>query len=60
MAVPRARHSNAKKNSKHAHLAKKPLASTICLNCRNSILPHHMCPSCGHYKGRSYNTEKDA
>lgn len=60
MAVPRARHSNAKKNSKHAHLAKKPLSITVCLNCRNSVIPHHMCPSCGHYKGRSYRTEKDA
>jgi large subunit ribosomal protein L32 len=60
MAAPRSRHSNARKNSKHAHLAKKPKANTVCLNCRAAILPHHMCPSCGHYKGRSFTTEKDA
>ncbi len=60
MAVPRGRHSNAKKNSKLAHLAKKPKAFTVCVNCKNSILPHHACPSCGQYKGRSYGAVKEA
>ena len=59
MAVPRNRHSNARKNSKLAHLAKQPKTTTICLNCRNPVLPHYMCPSCGYYKGRSYKAEKE-
>ena len=23
-----------------------------CPNCNEPVLPHHVCPSCGHYKGR--------
>lgn len=23
-----------------------------CANCGDYTLPHHVCPSCGHYKGK--------
>ena len=23
-----------------------------CANCQEMVLPHHVCPSCGYYKGR--------
>jgi len=53
MAVPRNRHSNARKNSKRAHLAKKPKQFTSCPNCKNPKLPHVVCSSCGMYAGRN-------
>lgn len=49
MAVPRNRMSNARRNSKRAHHAKKPKSLTRCQNCSNPILPHRVCQSCGHY-----------
>ncbi len=51
MAVPRNRHSNARKNKRRAHHAKAPLSLGACSNCNTRIVPHRICPSCGHYKG---------
>ncbi len=52
MAVPRNRHSNARKNKRRSHMAKKPLNLTKCNNCSSIILPHKLCPSCGFYGKR--------
>lgn len=52
MAVPRNRHSNARKNSKRAHHAKTPKQASSCSNCGSAKMPHVVCPSCGYYKGR--------
>lgn len=54
MAVPRSRLSNARKNKRRAHDAKTPVAFSACVNCKSPALPHHVCKSCGHYRGRSY------
>lgn len=52
MAVPRNRMSNARKNSKRAHHAKKPKSLSLCPNCAAYCLPHAACSSCGVYAGR--------
>jgi large subunit ribosomal protein L32 len=52
MAVPRNRMSNARKNSKRAHHAKKPKHTVSCQNCNEARLPHAICPSCGAYGER--------
>ena len=49
MAVPRNRHSNARKNSRRAHDAKKPKITAKCDNCSEAKLPHTVCQSCGSY-----------
>lgn len=49
MAVPRNRMSNARKNSKRAHHAKKPKSLTICMSCQTPKLPHVSCHACGAY-----------
>ncbi|CDZ79560.1 50S ribosomal protein L32 [Candidatus Rubidus massiliensis] len=53
MAVPRNRHSNARKNSKRAHHAKKPKSMAACPNCNSPKIPHTLCSSCGTYNGRT-------
>ncbi|MCI5052355.1 MAG: 50S ribosomal protein L32 [Simkaniaceae bacterium] len=53
MAVPRNRHSNARKNTRRAHDAKRPANILTCKNCKSAVLAHRMCASCGHYNGRS-------
>lgn len=52
MAVPRNRLSNARKNSKRAHHAKKPKNTHNCSNCNTPKLPHVICQSCGAYGDR--------
>lgn len=59
MAVPRNRLSNARKNSKRAHHAKKPKNATSCSNCNALKLPHVICSSCGAYNGRVIVNKKD-
>ena len=53
MAVPRNRHSNARKKSKRSHHAKKPRQTIKCESCKAPKLPHVLCPSCGFYAGRA-------
>lgn len=53
MAVPRNRHSNARKNSKRAHHAKKPRNVVQCPRCENPRLPHTICQTCGAYGDRT-------
>lgn len=53
MAVPRNRLSNARKNSKRAHHAKKPAGVAACENCGIPRIPHTVCSHCGHYNGRN-------
>ncbi len=55
MAVPRNRMSNARKNSKRAHHAKKPEHLTTCLNCSIPCRPHFACHGCGAYGKRTEN-----
>lgn len=59
MAVPRNRMSNARKNSKRAHHAKKPKNAAPCSNCGTMRLSHRLCPSCGQYAGRSFVKQEE-
>ncbi|MEI6242656.1 MAG: 50S ribosomal protein L32 [Chlamydiota bacterium] len=60
MAVPRNRMSNARKNSRRSHMAKKPKGTTACTNCKKPILTHALCHFCGYYKNRSVLNESQA
>jgi large subunit ribosomal protein L32 len=60
MAVPRNRHSNARKNSKRAHHAKSPRHLGQCTNCATPVLPHHVCSACGHYGNKAVAEGKSA
>ena len=52
MANPKRRHSKARRDKRRAHdFLKRPGMST-CDNCGETKLPHRVCPSCGHYRGR--------
>ncbi|MBF0286204.1 MAG: 50S ribosomal protein L32 [SAR324 cluster bacterium] len=52
MAVPKRRVSRVKRDSRRSHNTKlKTPGLSVCTNCRTLILPHRICPHCGHYKG---------
>jgi len=54
VAVPKKKTSVSRKGLRRAgqhHKLYKKFTGT-CGNCGAEVLPHHVCPSCGHYKGR--------
>ena len=57
MAVPRLKTSKAvtkRRRGVNMHLATPTLVA--CANCGNLVLPHHVCPKCGFYRGRQVIT----
>ena len=52
MGLPKYRRSRQRRDTGRAH--KKLYAPTYveCPNCKSMKLPHHICPSCGFYKGQ--------
>ena len=52
MAVPKRKCSHARSSKRWAGYPKKKTATLInCPNCQEMMQPHHVCPSCGYYKG---------
>jgi large subunit ribosomal protein L32 len=58
MAVPKRKTSPSKRNMRRSHDALKNPQFQECPNCGELRLPHNVCPSCGHYKGREIISEK--
>jgi large subunit ribosomal protein L32 len=60
MATPKKRTSVSRKGLRRAgqHHKLYRLFPNSCTNCGDLVLPHHACPSCGHYKGREVFTLK--
>lgn len=56
MANPKRRHSNTRTRLRRAHDFLKPRAVSVCPQCKAPVLPHRVCPSCGHYRGRQVVT----
>ena len=52
MAVPKRRTSKTRKRKRRTHWKLKKLNLIECPQCSELILPHRVCPDCGHYKGR--------
>jgi large subunit ribosomal protein L32 len=52
MAVPRKKVSKSKRDMRRAHHRLARVNLIECANCGELKLPHHICDSCGYYKGR--------
>jgi len=52
MANPKRRISPARRGNKRAHQKLQAVQLVRCSNCGTSIRPHHICPSCGFYRGK--------
>jgi large subunit ribosomal protein L32 len=54
MAVPKKKTSQMKKGLRHAgqHHKLYPKHPISCPNCGDLVLPLHVCPACGTYKGK--------
>lgn len=59
-ALPKRKISKSRRDRRRAHDALKAPQLVACDNCGERKLPHILCPSCGHYRGRKiidYGTE---
>ena len=59
MALPKHKISKSRRDKRRTH--KKLTAPNIstCPDCGEATLPHHACPSCGSYKGRSIVSKEE-
>jgi large subunit ribosomal protein L32 len=60
MAVPKKKTSKSRRNMRRAHHALPKAAYVECSNCGELMRPHHVCPSCGQYRGREVMEAKPA
>jgi large subunit ribosomal protein L32 len=52
VALPKRRHSQARRDKSRTHQRIHPSSSTVCPQCGGVRLTHRACPSCGYYRGR--------
>jgi large subunit ribosomal protein L32 len=53
MAVPKRKKSKSKRDKRRTHQKVSAPTLTVCPECGGTKQPHHACPSCGIYKGRT-------
>ena len=56
MALPKRRHSITRGKKRRTHWKIGARATVVCPQCKQKKLSHHICPSCGYYKGREVLT----
>ena len=53
MAVPKKRMSSSRRDMRRSQNEKvQPPGLSPCPNCEEMMIPHRVCPACGHYRGR--------
>ena len=52
MALPKRKHSKARRDKSRTHWKLTLPTLTKCPQCAQPILPHHVCAHCGYYRGR--------
>ncbi len=53
MAVPKRKTSKSRRDKRRTHKKIQAPNLSTCEQCGEAKLPHHTCPSCGTYKGRT-------
>ncbi|MCP4704347.1 MAG: 50S ribosomal protein L32 [candidate division Zixibacteria bacterium] len=59
MALPKRRHSRARGRKRRTNWKLDAPTIVDCSQCHQPKLPHHICPSCGYYKGELVSTPKE-
>lgn len=59
MGVPKRKGSKVRARQRRAANIKLDAPMLVnCPQCRALVMPHHMCPECGYYKGREVAATK--
>jgi len=59
MAVPKRKTSKSKRDTRRAHTKVSAPNLSVCPQCGEAKLPHHLCNSCGSYNGRTVIETKE-
>lgn len=59
-ATPKQRISRKRRGDRRSQQHLKPMHLVECPQCHNPRQPHHVCPSCGTYRGRQVIAVKSA
>ncbi|MBU4344237.1 MAG: 50S ribosomal protein L32 [Desulfobacteraceae bacterium] len=59
MAVPKRKKSKSKRDSRRAHTKVPAPNLSVCPQCGEARLPHHVCKSCGSYNRRTVIEAKE-
>lgn len=51
-ALPKRKTAKARKGKRQSHIHLSAPALVDCPQCHSPKLPHHVCPTCGSYRGR--------
>jgi len=52
MGVPKRRTSPSRRDKRRTHKKLAAPTLSLCPQCHEPVLPHHICPHCGVYKGK--------
>ncbi len=52
MAVPKRRTSKSRQGTRRSHHHLTAKGVQYCARCNEPVMPHKVCPNCGHYQGR--------
>jgi large subunit ribosomal protein L32 len=53
MAVPKRKTSKSKRDKRRTHSKVSAPTISVCPQCGEAKLPHHICENCGSYNGRT-------
>jgi large subunit ribosomal protein L32 len=53
MAVPKRKKSKSRRDMRRAHHQVKMPNLSVCPQCHEPVLPHHVCLKCGTYRGKT-------
>lgn len=60
MAEPKKKKSKSRTRMGRSHQGLRTGSLSACPQCGANKLPHHVCPECGHYRGRQiFEVEKE-
>ncbi|MFQ5742364.1 MAG: 50S ribosomal protein L32 [Acidobacteriota bacterium] len=59
MALPKKRHSRARRDRRRSQDALQLPARSVCPQCHRIKSPHRVCPHCGSYRGRTVVTSEE-
>lgn len=52
--LPKRKYPKARRGERRSHINKRAMpALSTCPSCHSPRLPHHVCPTCGSYDGRT-------